>query len=792
MKMEKRGNLDVFDVPARDPALGVRLQAYQNIRSASFMGFGSDKDATNGTSSDAGIYILTRFANSQQVHFVSQPMGMREQLTFLDEPVKLCVAVPSSTAEGGSGDGNGSDDTPQSGGAFLYGKDAGGDEQIQFYYFDRATGDSTMLTDGKSMHRTPKFSVSKSSSSGALKMAYSSNARDGTHFDVFLMDDLKKSVTTQETTASATAAQLIYSSGQEPGYLLLSDFYDGGYILVKHYVSASDAKIFVLEASPSSSSSSNGQTAAGESWRRRDIAPRSLPGGAPVSASVDCAQFIVDKSGEADQQQLLGVLFASGEGSNFKTLRFFDYKTEDVTEIISEDSIPWDVEDVYVGANGDIIVGYNEEGQSTFYYMRQINSSTLGASTTTTSTSCTDHGKAHGSSMKNSATSKMIQLDKDHRHVTASSLFSDLTRFQLPFCGVAGKCGFSPCGKRFGISILQATGPTDVFMLDFPSLKLTRWTRSEVGGLDTSKFVQPKLIRYRSFDGLEIPAFVYSPANRTEQDLHNNHNKTPHDKKTPVIVHPHGGPEGQHRPRFSPLYQYLVNELGVAVIDPNVRGSDGYGKVFVTLDDCEKREDSVRDICALLDWMKQDSENDNLFGFDLSRIAVWGGSYGGYMTLASLIHYPTQFKCGVDMVGISNFVTFLENTASYRRVLRRKKYGDESDPKMRALLLKMSPLTRCNEIRSPLFIVQGKNDPRVPVTEAEQIFAEMRKNEVPVWYMCADNEGHGFAKKDNVDAYQEAMVQFWRRFLLHDQELYANAATSPAGNGRAPKIARMS
>ena len=224
--------------------------------------------------------------------------------------------------------------------------------------------------------------------------------------------------------------------------------------------------------------------------------------------------------------------------------------------------------------------------------------------------------------------------------------------------------------------------------------------------------------------------------------------------KRPVIVSIHGGPEAQARPGFQGRWNYYVNELGIALIEPNVRGSSGYGRTFVSLDNGMKREDSVRDIGALFDWIATQPD------LDPARVVVTGGSYGGYMSLAVATMYSDRIAGAIDVVGIANFVSFLENTESYRRDLRRAEYGDERDPAMRALLAKISPVTNAGRIKAPLFVVQGRNDPRVPYTEAEQIVAAARRNGVRVWYLLADNEGHGFARKANVDFLFYAMIAF--------------------------------
>ncbi|MBB1060787.1 S9 family peptidase [Marilutibacter spongiae] len=321
--------------------------------------------------------------------------------------------------------------------------------------------------------------------------------------------------------------------------------------------------------------------------------------------------------------------------------------------------------------------------------------------------------------------------------------------------GLAYGLSFSADGQKLALSINGATSPSDAYVIDLAARSLTRWTRSEVGGLDPERFVAPRLVHFPTFDQVDgqprmIPAFYYRPAD------------VPAGKKLPVVVQIHGGPESQARPTFSPTTQFLVNALGVAVLVPNVRGSAGYGKSYLALDNAARREDSVRDIGALLDWVGTHPE------LDASRVGVYGGSYGGYMVLASLMHYPERIRAGVDIVGISHFGTFLKNTEDYRRHLRRAEYGDETDPEMARIFEEISPLNGASKITSPLFVAQGKNDPRVPWTEAEQIVQAVRGNGQPVWYLLFDDEGHGFRKKTNSDYFTAATVLFWQQHLLDE------------------------
>jgi len=321
-----------------------------------------------------------------------------------------------------------------------------------------------------------------------------------------------------------------------------------------------------------------------------------------------------------------------------------------------------------------------------------------------------------------------------------------LARPALPVGTVTGAVWHTN-SRDLAVSVVSARSPSDVYAIDVDSGGVQRWTETRVPGLDPSSFQSAEPISWKSFDGRTIGGFLTRPPPRFTG-------------KRPVIVSIHGGPEAQARPGFLSRWNYFVNELGIAVIEPNVRGSTGYGKTFVTLDNGVKREDSVKDIGALFDWIRTRPDLDS------DRIVVAGGSYGGYMVLAVATNYPQCIAGTIDIVGIANFVSFLENTESYRRDLRRVEYGDERDPAMREFLTRISPVNNAQKIRAPLFVVAGLNDPRVRYTEAEQIVAAARKNNVPVWYLLADNEGHGFARKANTDFLFYAMIVFVEGRLL--------------------------
>jgi dipeptidyl aminopeptidase/acylaminoacyl peptidase len=391
-----------------------------------------------------------------------------------------------------------------------------------------------------------------------------------------------------------------------------------------------------------------------------------------------------------------GLYLTTDKGSEFQRLAYYDLATKQYRFLT--DHIKWDVESIALSDDGaSLAFVTNEDGV----------------------------GVLHLLATKSGRESAVAELPK----------------------GVISGLEWRKNGKEVGVTLSSARSTADVYSVSVDKRTVTRWTESETGGLDTAAFAEPELVRWQSFDGRSVSGFLYRPPAKFTG-------------KRPVIVNIHGGPESQFRPSFIGRNNYFVNELGVAVVFPNVRGSSGYGKTYLALDNGMKREDSVRDIGALLDWIAQQP------GLDASRVMVTGGSYGGYMTLAVATTYNDRIRASLDVVGISNFVSFLERTESYRRDLRRVEYGDEREPRMREFLLKIAPLNNAKKITKPLFVVQGKNDPRVPFTEAEQMVSTVKSNKTPVWYLLANDEGHGFAKKKNADYQFYATIQFARQYLL--------------------------
>ncbi|NWF51276.1 MAG: S9 family peptidase [Ignavibacteriaceae bacterium] len=424
-----------------------------------------------------------------------------------------------------------------------------------------------------------------------------------------------------------------------------------------------------------------------------DLASKKLEQINPSSEKIAYGGAVFSKDGK-------GIFITSDENSEFQRLRYYDLQSKKFTVLTSD--INWDVESFTLSEDGDkLAFTVNEDGMA-----------------------------------------KLYMLD------TKTMKYNAVPNIPI---GQVYELEFHPSGKKLAMVLNTPQSSGDVYVMDLSDNSLERWTYSEVGGLNTSKFVVPELIHFPTFDEVDgkprmIPAFIYKPKT-----------KGPH----PVVIDIHGGPEGQAQPYFNPIVQYYVNEMGIAVIEPNVRGSSGYGKSYLQLDNGFKREESVQDIGKLLDWIAAQPD------LDAKRVAVTGGSYGGYMVLASMTHFNDRLKCAVDIVGISNFVTFLTNTQDYRRDLRRVEYGDERDLKMNEFLQKISPTTNAHKITKPLFVVQGLNDPRVPYTEAEQIVDIVRKNGGEVWYLLAKDEGHGFRKKTNRDFYIWAEVLFLEKYLVN-------------------------
>ncbi len=392
-----------------------------------------------------------------------------------------------------------------------------------------------------------------------------------------------------------------------------------------------------------------------------------------------------------------GIYLLTNKEHEFMRLAYYDLNAKKLEFITSK--IPWNVEQAKISKDGNQMVFVtNENGLSKMYLMS-----------------------------------------------LATHSYTELPNLPV---GLISGIEWQPNSQIVGLSITTYSASSDAYAYDVKKNTLTRYTESELGGMDVSGLEPPQLITWKSFDGMEISGYLYKAASKFKG-------------KRPVIISIHGGPESQSRPNFLGRMNYYLNELGISVVFPNVRGSTGYGKTFVDSDNGLKREDAVKDIGALIEWVKQHPELDG------DRIMVTGGSYGGFMSLAISYKYADKIRCAIDVVGISNFNTFMKNTESYRRDLRRVEYGDERDSTMNAFFEKISPTNHVNEIKKPLFIVQGGNDPRVPYTEAEQMKNKIKDNGGVVWYLMAKDEGHGFKKKGNMDYQFYATIEFIKRYLLN-------------------------
>lgn len=391
-----------------------------------------------------------------------------------------------------------------------------------------------------------------------------------------------------------------------------------------------------------------------------------------------------------------GVYMTSDENSEFARLVYLDLGTRKTTVLTP--ALQWDVDELELSRDGGwLAFNANEDGLSVLHVL-------------------------------NTKTRKELPVPK------------------LPV-GVMFGLEWRDHSQELAFSLSTARQPFDAYSLDVASGKLERWTFSETGGLNTSNFSEPQLIHWKSWDQRNISGFLYKPPAKFSG-------------KHPVIIDIHGGPEGQTRPDFLGRDNYFINELGIAIIYPNVRGSTGYGKTFQKLDNGMLREGSYKDIDTLLDWIQTQPD------LDASKVLITGGSYGGFMTLAVATNYNDRICCSVDVVGPSNLVTFLEHTSGYRKDLRRVEYGDERDPKIREFLEQIAPANKAKNITKPLFVIAGQNDPRVPASESAQMVDVVRKNGTPVWWLLAKDEGHGFAKKKNRDFQFYATVEFVKNFLL--------------------------
>jgi dipeptidyl aminopeptidase/acylaminoacyl peptidase len=616
-------NLVTVYVPPVPAALAEDVERYTHFRAATFDGWHPTRRE---------MIVLTRFADTAQVHQVRSPGGARTQLTFFPDSVMAARYQPTA------------------GDFLVFSKDRGGDENFQNYRYDFANGAVTRLTDGKSRNSLGVWSH------GGDHMAYGSTRRTGRDVDFYVINPAEP------------RGDRLLSANEGGGWVVLDWSPDDRTLLAAELISINQSFLWLVDATT----------------------------GAKTALTPHDKADLIAYTGGRFSRDGKGVYVTTDKDSEFHRLAYLDLASKELTFLTPD--IPRDVEEFDLSEDGKTLaLVTNEAGVSV---LRLLD---------------TAGGK-----------SKVVP------GVPAGIIFG---------------LRWHKNGHDLGFSFDNARSTGDAYSLDVTTGQLTRWTSSETGGLDTAQFPDAETVRWKSFDGREITGFLYPAAKRFTG-------------KRPVIIHIHGGPEGQARPGFLGRDNYFMNELGVAMIFPNVRGSAGFGKSFLLLDNGRLRENTYKDINALLDWVATRPE------LDADRVMVTGGSYGGHMTLAVATFYSDRVRCAVDVVGISNLVTFLENTSGYRRDLRRVEYGDERDPEMRAYLTRIAPLTNVDKIRKPLFVIQGANDPRVPQSEAEQIVKALREKGTPVWYLLAKDEGHGFRKKKNRDFQFYSTVQFMREYLL--------------------------
>ena len=617
-------NLAIDGIPAIPTAIAEAVGRYAEFRSAGILSWHPSAHE---------MLISTRFGDVPQIHIVKSPGGARTQLTFFPERIL------------------GGTYNPANGKYFVFSKDIGGGEWYQNFRYDVATGDISMITDGKSRNSLGVWSDDGS------RMAYTSTRRNNKDTDIYTIDPAD----------SSTNKLLLQVDGGGWGADDWSP--DEKKLLVREYISVNESYLYLTDAS---------------TGEKTLLTPK----GGSEKISYGGGEFALDGK---------GIYVTCDRESEFKRLTYFDLSTMKPTYLTSH--VNWDVDNFDLSDDGKTIAfTTNEDGVSILRFL-------------------------------NVETKKEKPLPK------------------LPV-GIISGLRWHKDGKIIGFNFSSARSANDVYSLEIESGKVERWTASETGGIKVDNFSEAQLVKWKSFDEKMISGFLYRPPSKFTG-------------KRPVIVNIHGGPEGQSLPGFLGRSNFYLNEMGVAIVYPNIRGSSGYGKSFLQLDNEMKREDSYKDLAALLDWIKQQP------GFDGDRIMVTGGSYGGHSTLAVSTFYSDKIRCSVDIVGMSNLVTFLENTESYRRDLRRVEYGDEREPRMRAYLENIAPLNHVEKIKKPMFVVQGKNDPRVPVTEANQIVEALKKSKTPVWYLIGNDEGHGFSKKKNQDYQFYATVLFMKEYLLN-------------------------
>lgn len=578
-----------------------RIQDFLEIKYATGASFSPD---------GSKIAFLSNLTGVSQLYLISRDGGKIEQLTFYEEPIIFASFSPTKEK-------------------VIFGMGKGGDEKIQFFLFDIESKTVRSITNQPEIiHRWGGWSRN------GKFITYSSNARNGTDFDVYVME-IENGV-----------ARCIFDQGGWCDALGFSP--TGKKVMVRKQHTHLHHDLYMVDLQ---------------------------------TGSIELLTFHEDRAEYGIPQWLpdeRGFFFVSNEGRDFAGLSFYDVTKKERKYVLTQD---WDIDRIALTCDGKgLAVIVNEDGY--------------------------------------------VNLS-----IYETKSLKPLPNQSFPE-GIIDRTKWSNDGKYLAFDFESALKNTDIWVWSKEENRFWQLTHSPCR-LPEEVFVKPEIVHYESFDGLKIPAFLFLPKKG--------------DKKLPVIVSIHGGPEGQYRPGFNSLIQYFVYH-GYAVIAPNVRGSSGYGKKYLALDDIEKRMDSVKDLKYLYKYLASRDEIDS------NKIVLMGQSYGGYMTLAGLTFYPDLWAAGVDIVGFSNLVTFLRNTSPWRRGLREAEYGYLKTD--RKLLESISPLNFIENIKVPLFIIHGANDPRVPLSEAQQIYKGLKNLGRKVELLVYNDEGHGLTKlKNELDAY---------------------------------------
>ncbi len=607
-------------IPPIPAAIGDSVSRYTESRRAFFAGWRPGMRE---------MLILTQIGNTEQVYSTAMPGGDRHQLTFFPETIQTAAYSRKNPNW------------------LVFGRDQGGDEFYQLYRYDRTTGRSTLLTDGKSRN------TDQIQARDGKHVLYMSTRRTGNDTDLF------------EVNAEDPLSDHLVTKLAGGGWVALDVTEDNATALIVNQISANDGQLWLVDM---------------KSGRKRRILN-------PGKKQVAFNNAAFGRGGRS-------ILFTSDEGAEFQQLKRLNLASGKVT-VLTKD-IPWDVEALAVSRDRSktaFIV--NNQGLSDLYVLKS-----------------------------NGTRSKIGNLPP--------AVITDLA--------------WADKGDELGFTLDYHRG-CDAYSYDLQNKKLVQWTFSESGGLNPADFQMPKLVKWKSFDGKLLSGWLTMPPAKF---------KGPR----PVWVEIHGGPEDEWRPYFIGRYNYYINEMGMAVLWPNVRGSSGFGKSFLKLDNGFLRGNSYKDIGSLLDWLKSQPK------LDPKRVFVSGGSYGGNMTYAASYLYADRIALSMPIVGITNLVSFLEHTSGYRRDLRRVEYGDERDPRMRAYLEKIAPINHASEITKPMLIVAGQNDPRVPILEATAFKDRLKTTNPNTWCLVGKDEGHGFVKRNNQDFLMYTTVMFLRRFLF--------------------------